>query len=215
MIRVIKHNVLTNSSFSCKEGWNTRISTMGMAKTTHEMNYSFSFLSQPNTTRQFIQNDSNKGTVKIWRTPKPRMLSPNMLSFCRHLNTVGKYCSESGHEHFLLYIDKLSIFYLFYNNMLKFDTWRAGTELSRFNSFSSLRRQGISSHDIDYVEFVGPGLAWGRILSTCVISTWSNDIKCKYMFMFPLQNLARKELNHNYHHCHHNKASVIAQSRLP
>ena len=23
---------------------------------------------------------------------------------------------------------------------------------------------------------------------------WSNDIKCKYMFMFPLKNLARKEL---------------------
>ena len=22
---------------------------------------------------------------------------------------------------------------------------------------------------------------------------WSNDIKCKYMFMFPLKNLARKE----------------------
>ena len=29
---------------------------------------------------------------------------------------------------------------------------------------------------------------------TCVLSMWSNDIKCKYMFMFPLQNLARKEL---------------------
>ena len=26
---------------------------------------------------------------------------------------------------------------------------------------------------------------------TCVISMWSNGIKCKYMFMFPLQNLAR------------------------
>ena len=51
----------------------------------------------------------------------------------------------------------------------------------------------ISSHDIDYVEYVGPGLTWGRILSTCVISMWSNDIKCKYMFMFPLNNLARKE----------------------
>ena len=24
---------------------------------------------------------------------------------------------------------------------------------------------------------------------------WSNDIECKYMFMFPLQNLAHKELN--------------------
>ena len=35
---------------------------------------------------------------------------------------------------------------------------------------------------------------WGRVSTTCVISMWSNDIKCKYMFMFPLQNLARKEL---------------------
>ena len=58
----------------------------------------------------------------------------------------------------------------------------------------ALRRQDISSHDIDYVEYVGPDLAWGRILGTCVVSMWSNDIKCKYMFIFPLQNLARKEL---------------------
>ena len=54
----------------------------------------------------------------------------------------------------------------------------------------------VASHDIDYVEYVGPGLTWGRILSTCVISMWSNDIKCKYMFMFPLNNLACKELTH-------------------
>ena len=59
---------------------------------------------------------------------------------------------------------------------------------------AGLRRQDISSHDIDYVEYVGPGLIWGRILSTCVTSMWSNDIKYKYMFMFPQQNLARKEL---------------------
>ena len=45
-----------------------------------------------------------------------------------------------------------------------------------------------------WLQYVGPGLTWGRILSTCVISKWSNDIKCKYMFMFLLQNLARKEL---------------------
>ena len=50
--------------------------------------------------------------------------------------------------------------------------------------------QDISSHDIEYVEYVGAGLTWGRIWSTCVISMWSNDIKCKYMFMFPLQNVA-------------------------
>ena len=29
-------------------------------------------------------------------------------------------------------------------------------------------------------------------LSTCVISTWKNDTKCKNMFMFPLKILARK-----------------------
>ena len=39
-----------------------------------------------------------------------------------------------------------------------------------------------------------PGLIWGRILITCVISMRGNDIKCKYMFMFPLKNLARKGL---------------------
>ena len=59
----------------------------------------------------------------------------------------------------------------------------------------SLRRQDISSRDIDNVEYVDPALTWGKILSTCVISMWSNDKKCKYMFMFPLQNLARKEWN--------------------
>ena len=60
----------------------------------------------------------------------------------------------------------------------------------------SLRRQDVSSHDIDYVEYVGPGLTWGSILSTCVISMWSNDMKCKYMFKFPLKNLARKGLTY-------------------
>ena len=72
----------------------------------------------------------------------------------------------------------------------------------------SLRCQDISSHDIDYVEYVGPGLTWGRILSTYVITMWSNDIKCKYMFMFPLQNLARKELTH----CGWNKMAGILQT---
>ena len=58
----------------------------------------------------------------------------------------------------------------------------------------SLHRQDISSHDIDYVEYVGAGVTWGRILSTCVLSMWSNDIKCKYIFMFSLKKLAHKEL---------------------
>ena len=58
----------------------------------------------------------------------------------------------------------------------------------------SLRRQDISSHDIDYVEYAGLGVTWGRILSTCVILMWNNDIKCKYMFIFSLKNLAHKVL---------------------
>ena len=37
----------------------------------------------------------------------------------------------------------------------------------------------------DYLEYVGPGLSRG---------IWSNDIKCKYMFMFSLENLACKGL---------------------
>ena len=57
----------------------------------------------------------------------------------------------------------------------------------------SLRCQDISSHDIDYIEYVGPRIR-GSVLSTCVKSMWSNDINCKYMFMFPLKNLALKGL---------------------
>ena len=57
-----------------------------------------------------------------------------------------------------------------------------------------LRRQDISSHGIDYVEYVGPGLTWRRISSILVISMWSNDIKCRYMFHVPYKNLARKGL---------------------
>ena len=51
----------------------------------------------------------------------------------------------------------------------------------------------------DYVEYVYPGLTWERISCTCVISMWRNDIKCKYMFMFTLKNLARKELRVNHY----------------
>ena len=51
----------------------------------------------------------------------------------------------------------------------------------------SSRHQDINNNAIDCVEYVGLGLTWGRILSTCVISMWSNDIKCKYMFIFPLK----------------------------
>ena len=59
----------------------------------------------------------------------------------------------------------------------------------------SLRRQDISGHVIDYVEYVVYCLIYcGRISTTCVVWMWRNDIKCKYMFMFPLKNLARKGL---------------------
>ena len=43
-------------------------------------------------------------------------------------------------------------------------------------------------------RIAGPCLAWARISTTFVMSMWSNDIKCKYMFMFPLGNSAHKEL---------------------
>ena len=43
--------------------------------------------------------------------------------------------------------------------------------------------------------------SWGRSLSTCVISIWGNDIKCKCMFIFILKNLARKGFN-TYTGCH-------------
>ena len=46
----------------------------------------------------------------------------------------------------------------------------------------TLRRQDTSSHDIDYVEWVGPCLISGMISTTCVISMQRNDVKCKYMF---------------------------------
>ena len=36
-----------------------------------------------------------------------------------------------------------------------------------------------------------------RIINTWVISMWSNDIKCKYLFIFPLKNLACNKLNYN------------------
>ena len=36
-------------------------------------------------------------------------------------------------------------------------------------SGDSLRRQDISSYDIDYIEYVGPSLTWERILSTLII----------------------------------------------
>ena len=40
---------------------------------------------------------------------------------------------------------------------------------------------------------VSPGLIGGRISVIFGMSVWRNDTKCKYMFMFPLKNLACKE----------------------
>ena len=59
----------------------------------------------------------------------------------------------------------------------------------------SLRRQDIISHDINCIGYVDPSLTWGRIFSTCVKSMWRNDIKSKYMFMFPQNKLACKWLS--------------------
>ena len=60
----------------------------------------------------------------------------------------------------------------------------------------SLRRQNISSHDIDYVEEAGPCLTRGGISTACVLLVGRNDIKYEYMFMFFLKNLARKGLSY-------------------
>ena len=46
-----------------------------------------------------------------------------------------------------------------------------------------LRRQVISSHGIDCIEYVGRSLTWGRIVTTCVISMWKNDTKCIYAYI--------------------------------
>ena len=67
----------------------------------------------------------------------------------------------------------------------------------RYIQFRNIYGRDISGlHCIDYVEYLGPGLTWGRILSTYIVSMWRNDIKCNYMFMFPLKILARKGLIH-------------------
>ena len=57
------------------------------------------------------------------------------------------------------------------------------------NSPSSLKLQ-------DYTEYsiVHNSIIWGRISTTCVVSMWRNDTKFRYMFMFPLKNLACKGL---------------------
>ena len=60
-------------------------------------------------------------------------------------------------------------------SMSPLNPYRAATELSRFNYMyqvgqyhgcwcpGSLRRQDISSHDIDYREYIDPPLTWGNV----------------------------------------------------
>ena len=55
----------------------------------------------------------------------------------------------------------------------------------------SLRRMDITTHGINYIGYVGSCLIWGRISITCVISMRRNDIKCKYMFFFPLKKYVK------------------------
>ena len=62
------------------------------------------------------------------------------------------------------------------------------------DALATLRRQDINNHDIDWVKLLTPGLIPGMISIIYGMSVWRNDIKCKYMFLFPLKNLARKEL---------------------
>ena len=52
-----------------------------------------------------------------------------------------------------------------------------------------------SSAAIDIVEQLGPCLIFGRISTNWIMSMWSNDIKCKYMFICPLKNIAHKGLS--------------------
>ena len=59
---------------------------------------------------------------------------------------------------------------------------------------ASFRCQDISTHDIDYVEWVSTCLTWEWISTTCVMPVWRNQRNCKYMFLFLLKNLACKEL---------------------
>ena len=58
-----------------------------------------------------------------------------------------------------------------------------------------LHRQVISSHDIEYVKLIGPCFISGRHSITGVFSVRRNYIICSYIFIFPLENLARKGLS--------------------
>ena len=165
-----------------------------------------------------LQGQTAKKIVKFdpnWAFPdcNSSLNAPTAMKCCTKLETAKKKCPivfqghPSNFDPNLVFLDYRPVaafkslrFALFLDKPLK-SPWisflkKCGNlELGQYHGCwcpGSLHRQDISSHDIDYVKYVGPGLTWGRILSTCVISMWSNDIKCKYMFMFRLENLARK-----------------------
>ena len=48
----------------------------------------------------------------------------------------------------------------------------------------SLHHKGISSHTLVLTRQVGPYPPWGTISTTCVISAWNSDVKCRYIFFF-------------------------------
>ena len=78
----------------------------------------------------------------------------------------------------------------------------------------SLHRQDISTHDIG----IGKHLSYLRkdFYYLCHVM-WTNKIKCEYMFMFPLKNLARKELTHLFDQsamCHFWSISTISVATL-
>ena len=54
----------------------------------------------------------------------------------------------------------------------------------------SFRRQVISTHNIEHVEWVDPCPKRGRISTACVMLMWKNKIKCKYMFISPLKKIS-------------------------
>ena len=64
----------------------------------------------------------------------------------------------------------------------------------------SVRRQDISTHDIHNVE-CSKLLSYLRKHLNCVMSTWRNDTKSKYMFLVPLKNLACEGFINTYFIC--------------
>ena len=58
----------------------------------------------------------------------------------------------------------------------------------------SLRRRGISTRSVDYVDYASSCLTCGRISNTCVMSVWRKDTNCRYNTMLPMKHVARKGL---------------------